>query len=101
MRAALIAHRPSPTSQALAARTWNGTPIEVLSPRDALLRLEASDIALVRLDIREDLGGIEEGLSAVERLQLGAQEIEADPSSMARRGERALWKSPRHRVAEL
>jgi RimK family alpha-L-glutamate ligase len=68
MRVALIAHRPSPTSLALAARAWNGTPIEVLSPRDALLRLERGDIALVRLDVREDLGGIEEGLSAVERL---------------------------------
>ena len=64
MRVALITHRPSPTTLALAARTWNGTPIEVLSPRDALLRLEQGDVALVRLDIREDLGGIEEGLPA-------------------------------------
>src|SRR4026208_2402487 len=78
------ARRPSPTSQALAARTWNGTPIEVLSPRDALLRLEAGDIALVRLDIREDLGGIEEGLSAVERLVDQGVRVLNPPSALVR-----------------
>jgi hypothetical protein len=90
MRAALIAHRPSPTSQALAARTWNGTPIEVLSPRDALLRLERGDIALVRLDIREDLGGIEEGLSAVERLVDQGVRVLNPPSALVRAHDKVL-----------
>ena len=90
MRAALIAHRPSPTSQALAARTWNGTPIEVLSPRDALLRLEEGDIALVRLDIREDLGGIEEGLSAVERLVDQGVRVLNPPSALLRAHDKVL-----------
>ena len=90
MRVALIAHRPSPTSQALAARTWNGAPIEVLSPRDALLRLEKGDIGLVRLDIREDLGGIEEGLSAVERLVDQGVRVLNPPSALLRAHDKVL-----------
>jgi RimK family alpha-L-glutamate ligase len=90
MRVALIAHRPSPTSLALAARTWNGAPIEMLSPRDALLRLEQGDIALVRLDIREDLGGIEEGLSAVERLVDQGVTVLNPPSALVRAHDKVL-----------
>jgi RimK family alpha-L-glutamate ligase len=90
MRIALIAHRPSPTSLALAARTWNGTPIDVLAPRDALLRLEPGDVALVRLDIREDLGGIEEGLSAVERLVDRGVRVLNPPSALQRAHDKVL-----------
>jgi RimK family alpha-L-glutamate ligase len=90
MRVALIAHRPSPTSLALAARTWNGTPIDVLSPRDALLRLERGDIALVRLDIRPDLAGIEDGLSAVERLVDQGVTVLNPPSALVRAHDKVL-----------
>jgi RimK family alpha-L-glutamate ligase len=90
MRVALIAHRPSPTSLALAARTWSGTPIEVLSPRDALLRLERGDIALVRLDIREDLGGIEDGLSAVERVADQGVTVLNSPSALVQAHDKVL-----------
>jgi RimK family alpha-L-glutamate ligase len=90
MRVALIAHRPSPTSLALAGRTWDGTPIEVLSPRDALLRLEGGDIALVRLDVREDVGGIEEGLSAVERLADQGVTLLNPPSALLRAHDKVL-----------
>jgi len=90
MRVALIAHRPSPTSLALAARTWNGLPVEVLSPRDALLRLERSDVALVRLDVREDLGGVEDGLSAVERLALAGVTVLNPPSALLRAHDKVL-----------
>jgi len=90
MRVALIAHRPSPTSLALAARTWNGLPVEVLSPRDALLRLERSDVALVRLDVREDLGGVEDGLSAVERLALAGVTVLTPPSALLRAHDKVL-----------
>jgi glutathione synthase/RimK-type ligase-like ATP-grasp enzyme len=90
MRVALIAHRPTPTSLALAARTWDGTPIEVLSPRDALLRLERGDIALVRLDIREDLEGIEDGLSAVERLVDQGVMVLNPPSALVRAHDKVL-----------
>jgi ribosomal protein S6--L-glutamate ligase len=90
MRVALITHRPSPTTLALAARTWNGTPIDVLSPRDALLRLEQGDVALVRLDIREDLGGIEDGLSAVERLADQGVRVLNPPSALVRAHDKVL-----------
>src|SRR4026207_1267226 len=89
MRAALIAYRPSPTSQALAARTWNGTPIEVLSPRDALLRLEASDIALVRLGLPEGPGGVE-GLPAVGRLVDQGVRVLTPPSALVRAHDKVL-----------
>jgi RimK family alpha-L-glutamate ligase len=90
MRVALIAHRPSPTSLALAARTWNGLPIEVLSPRDALLRLGRGDVALVRLDVRDDLGGVEEGLSAVERLAGAGVTVLNPPSALLRAHDKVL-----------
>ena len=90
MRVALIAHRPSPTSLALAARTWNGAPIEVLSPRDALLRLDRGDVALVRLDVREDLGGVEDGLPAVERLAEAGVTVLNPPSALLRAHDKVL-----------
>jgi len=90
MRVALIAHRLSPTSLALAARTWNGTPIDVLSPRDALLRLGDGDLALVRLDVRDDLGGVEDGLSAVERLSDQGVRVLNPPSALVRAHDKVL-----------
>jgi RimK family alpha-L-glutamate ligase len=99
MRVALIAHRPSPASLALAARTWNGTPIEVLSPRDALLRLEHGDIALVRLDVREDLGGIEDGLSAVERLSDQGVRVLNPPYALVRAHDKVLTARTLRRAA--
>jgi RimK family alpha-L-glutamate ligase len=90
MRVALIAYRPSPTSLALAARTWNGLPVEMLSPRDALLRLERGDVALVRLDVREDLGGVEDGLSAVERLTQAGVTVLNPPSALLRAHDKVL-----------
>src|SRR5215217_3771885 len=99
MRVALIAHRPSPTSLALAGRTWDGTPIEVLSPRDALLRLEGGDIALVRLDVREDVGGIEEGLSAVERLADQGVTLLNPPSALLRAHDKVLTERTLRRLA--
>ncbi|HET7806884.1 MAG TPA: ATP-grasp domain-containing protein [Gaiellaceae bacterium] len=90
MRVALIAHPPSPTSLALAARTWNGTPIEVLSPRVALLRLERGDVALVRLDVRDDLGGVEDGLSAIERLAEAGVTVLNPPAALLRAHDKVL-----------
>lgn len=90
MCVALIAHRPSPTSPALTARMWNGTPIEVLSPRDALLRLGEGDLALVRLDVRDDLGGIEDGLHEVERLSDQGVRVLNAPAALLRAHDKLL-----------
>src|SRR5690242_8139108 len=68
MRFAVVAHVPSATNLALAARGWNGVPGEVLAPREALLALERGDVALARLDVRRSLDGVEDGLWALERL---------------------------------
>jgi len=68
MRVAIVSHRSSETNLALATRRWNGVQPELLSPREALLRLGRGDRALARLDVRDDLDGIEEGLWALERL---------------------------------
>jgi RimK family alpha-L-glutamate ligase len=69
MRFAVIAHSPSPTNLALAAAGWNGVPGELLAPREALLTLGRGDVALARLDVRESLDGVEDGLWALERLE--------------------------------
>jgi RimK family alpha-L-glutamate ligase len=68
MRAAIVTHRPSATNLALAACGWDGVPVELLSPREALLTLGPGDIALGRLDVSSGLDGVEDGLWALERL---------------------------------
>jgi RimK family alpha-L-glutamate ligase len=90
MRVALISAYPSPTSRALAAQHWRGTAIEVLSPRKALLTLEEGDVALVRLDIRNDLTGIEDGLPAVERLRSAGVRVLNEPSALLRAHDKLL-----------
>jgi RimK family alpha-L-glutamate ligase len=69
MRFAVVAHVSSPTNLALAAGGWHGVAGHVLTPREALLTLEAGDVALARLDVLESLDGVEDGLSALERLE--------------------------------
>ena len=68
MRVAIIGNDSNATNLALAARCWNGTRAELLTPREALLDLGPGDLALVRLDVRHDLEGVEEGLSSLDRL---------------------------------
>ena len=68
MRFAVVAHSSSPTNLALAAGGWNGVPGELLTPREALLTLGRGDVALARLDVRQSLDGVEDGLWALERL---------------------------------
>ena len=63
---ALIAHRDSPTNAALiAAGAREGIPVARLSPREALERLVAGDLAVGRLDVRDTLDGVEPGLWAL------------------------------------
>ena len=68
MRVAIVTHRPSATNLALAACGWDGVPVDLLSPREALLTLEPGDVALGRLDVCSGLDGVEDGLWALERL---------------------------------
>jgi [lysine-biosynthesis-protein LysW]---L-2-aminoadipate ligase len=75
MRVAIVSHRPSATNLGLAARGWNGIASELMSPREALLTLGRGDIALGRLDVRDQLDGVEEGLWALDRLADGGVRV--------------------------
>ena len=82
MRVAIVSHRSTATNLALATRTWDGSRAELFSPREALLRLGPGDRALARLDVRDDLGGIEEGLWALERLADSGVEVLNRPPAL-------------------
>ena len=75
MRVAIVSHRPGATNMGLAARGWNGIPAELMSPREALLTLGRGDVALGRLDVRDQLDGVEEGLWALDRLAEGGVRV--------------------------
>jgi RimK family alpha-L-glutamate ligase len=74
MQFAVVAHRTSETNYALAGAAASlGLPATVLSPRDALRTLEPGAIALGRLDVRDELDGVERGTEELEQLAaLGA-----------------------------
>jgi RimK family alpha-L-glutamate ligase len=82
MRVAIVTHRPTATNLALAARGWDGVPVELLSPREALLTLGRGDIALGRLDVCAGLDGVEDGLWALDRLAEGGIRVLNRPSSV-------------------
>src|ERR671923_270845 len=69
MRFALIAQRPTPTNVALAGCLVPGVESLLLTPAQALARLEPGDVALGRLDVLHSLDGIEPGAWAVEALE--------------------------------
>jgi RimK family alpha-L-glutamate ligase len=109
MRAAIVAHRPSRTNLELAGRGWNGAPVEVLSPREALLSLGRGDVALARIDVRDDLDGVEEGLWSLERLRDAGVRVVNPPAALlcahdklltARRMRRAGLPHPRSALIE-
>jgi len=83
MRFAVVAHRVTDTNAALvAASEAIGVSADVLSPRDALRRLEPGDVALGRLDVREGLDGIESGSIELERLAAAGVEVLNRPSAL-------------------
>ena len=90
MRVAIVGHRSSETNLALAGRCWNGWPAELLSPREALLRLEPGDLAITRLDVRDDLDGIEEGLWSLDRLASAGVEVLNRPAALLRAHDKLL-----------
>lgn len=90
MRFAVVAHTPTATNLALAARGWDGEPGEVLAPRKALLGLDRGDVALGRLDVRRSLDGVEEGLWALERLADAGVTVLNDPAAIARAHDKLL-----------
>ena len=90
MRFAVVAHSLSPTNLALAAGGWNGVPGELLTPREALLTLGRGDVALARLDVRQSLDGVEDGLWALERLAEAGIRVLNRPDAIVRAHDKLL-----------
>jgi glutathione synthase/RimK-type ligase-like ATP-grasp enzyme len=90
MRFAIVGHSPNLTNLALAARGWNGVPGELLSPREALMTLARGDVALARLDVREQLDGVEDGLWALERLEDAGVKVLNGPAALLRAHDKLL-----------
>jgi RimK family alpha-L-glutamate ligase len=69
VRFAVVAHRQSETNERLAgAVAALGLRTALLSPREALSLLEPGDVALGRLDVRDELDGVESGMHELEQL---------------------------------
>ena len=67
---ALLAHRETSTTDGLVrACRAQGLDARVLAPHDALVELARGDVALARLDVRDDLAGIEPGLWELRMLE--------------------------------
>jgi glutathione synthase/RimK-type ligase-like ATP-grasp enzyme len=80
---AVVAHKTSETNDALAGAAASlGLPASVLSPRDALRTLEPGDIALGRLDVRDELDGIERGTEELKQLAMGGAVLLNPPSAL-------------------
>jgi RimK family alpha-L-glutamate ligase len=65
---ALVAQRATETNVALASRTWPGADSLILTPDEALARLEPGDVALGRLDVKPTLDGVDDGVAELGRL---------------------------------
>ena len=83
MKFAVVAHRRSATNDALvAAARARGLESELLEPHRALAALEPGDVALARLDVREQLDGIERGTGELERLVVGGIDVRNPPTAL-------------------
>ena len=83
MQFAVVAHRRSDTNDALAGAAASlGLPASVLSPRDALRILEPGDIALGRLDVRDELDGVERGTEELGQLAESGAVLLNPPSAL-------------------
>ena len=83
MKFAVIAHRRSATNEALAAAARScGIEAEVLDPQRAVATLEPGDLALARLDIRDELDGVESGTGELERLAAEGVDVLNPPGAL-------------------
>jgi RimK family alpha-L-glutamate ligase len=84
MEFAVLAHQATETNIALARRGWPGARSQLSSPRQALLRLGAGDVALNRLDVSSELDGVEEGIWSVTQLEAqGVRVLNRPPALLA------------------
>ena len=90
MRVAIVAHRSGPANLALTGRLWNGAPLELLTPLEALIALAPGDIALNRLDVRDELDGVEDGLPLLEQLRDSGVRVLNPPAALLRAHDKLL-----------
>jgi RimK family alpha-L-glutamate ligase len=84
MKLAVVAHRHSATNEALAAAARScGIESAVLEPQRALAVLGPGDLALARLDVRDELDGIESGTGELERLAAEGVDVLNPPGALA------------------
>ena len=82
MRFALIACRPTPTNDALAAAGSEDTRWERMTPRRALEVLRPGDAALGRLDVLPTLDGMDDGLWALGSLAARGIVVLNEPAAL-------------------
>jgi len=71
VRFAVVAQRPTPTNVALATCAVADLDSLLLTPAQALVRLEPGDVALGRLDVLTSLDGVEPGFWALDQIERG------------------------------
>jgi RimK family alpha-L-glutamate ligase len=82
VRFAVVTHRATDTNCALAEAGWHGADSCLLSPSEALAILEPGDVALVRLDVRPTLDGVERGIRTLGRLAAKGVRVLNGPSTI-------------------
>jgi RimK family alpha-L-glutamate ligase len=82
MRFSIVAHRAGETNIGLITRRWRHFEPLLLTPREALTTLAAGDAALGRLDIRQGLDGIEDGLWALSELSAAGVRVLNPPAAL-------------------
>lgn len=83
MKLAVIAHRRSATNEALVAAAQScGIEAEILEPQRALAVLRPGDVALARLDVRDELDGIESGTGELETLAADGVDVLNPPRAL-------------------
>jgi RimK family alpha-L-glutamate ligase len=91
MRLAVVAHRRTETNDALVAAGRDlGVHTVQLTPREALHSLRPQDVALARLDVRETLDGIEDGMRELERLAAAGVVVLNPPAALAQAHDKLL-----------
>jgi RimK family alpha-L-glutamate ligase len=82
MRFALIACRPTPTNEALAAAGSADARWEPMTPHEALDALRPGDVALGRLDVLPTLDGMDDGLWALGALAARGVIVLNEPAAL-------------------
>jgi RimK family alpha-L-glutamate ligase len=82
MRLALVACRPTPTNDALAAAGPTDERWETMTPHDALETLRPGDVALGRLDVLPTLDGMDDGLWALGTLAARGVVVLNEPAAL-------------------